>query len=898
LAAGSYITETLVSSIRRRAMLPATDDGTSFPRDSDIIALWNEEMSAFGVPLVLKARQGHFLTYTDTALVANQAGYTVPSRAVGDVVSTLQLVDSSGSLQGNLIQADPEIATAWPYGTANTGQPTQYFFRGNQIVLVPTPSSTGLYLRVNYPQRPNQLVPTTSVLPITSFPAGAAAGHYRLGFTATAPTTFTTSVTYEAVSVNPGFEVTTLGTISAITGAYMDFVGTQPANIAVGDSICLTDTANVPTNIPADLLPLFCQWVAIKYIELKGDSAQLERAENTFDMSMKRALEFLGKRDQLAHHKISKRNSFGPSSVNPGVGGGIVFGGAMSGDGITSLSGDVSASGPSGASVATVLLVGGSSAANVHAAELLANAATSSNTASTIVKRDGSGNFSAGTITANLTGNVTGNVTGSAGSFTGSLVGDVTGTQGATVVSTVAGSSAANVHAAELLANAATNANTASTIVKRDGSGNFSAGTISAALTGNVTGNVSGSAASFTGSLVGDVTGTQGATVVSTVAGSSAANVHAAELLANAATSANTVSTIVKRDSSGDVALRNLAATGTVTGSNLSGTNTGDVTLGSFGAAPDAKGATISGQVLTLQPADATHPGLVTTGTQTIAGAKTFNNGITLASSQTVTWGDGSTTAKRPVEIGTYSSLATTKADLFIATDAPVAQWVNTTGSTYAPLVMGQVVGVKPKAASNLSTVFQRGSPTAVPALTDRNGALHFAWAADGQSALNLSGTVESLSSSTAHVEAAIAFNGIVAGLVAGDYFGGGICMRESGTGKVFTVTPIVYNSTTAPVAPGTIFIEAGYWASPTSRTSSTTIDLPTTNAPIFVRILRSGSNILAQVSTDNTNWTTFRTVATTTAFTTAPDQAGLCGIEVGTADTVSFDVLSYNSGS
>lgn len=45
------------------------------------------------------------------------------------------------------------------------------------------------------------------------------------------------------------------------------------------------------------------------------------------------------------------------------------------------------------------------------------DAATNANTASTIVKRDSSGNFSAGTITADLTGDVTGNVTG-----------DVTGT--------------------------------------------------------------------------------------------------------------------------------------------------------------------------------------------------------------------------------------------------------------------------------------------------------------------------------------------------------------------------------------------------------------------------------------------------------------------------------------
>lgn len=60
------------------------------------------------------------------------------------------------------------------------------------------------------------------------------------------------------------------------------------------------------------------------------------------------------------------------------------------------------------------------------------------------------------------------------------------------------------------LANAGTSANTANTLVKRDGSGNFIAGTISAALTGNVTGNASTStrwATARTISLTGDASG-------------------------------------------------------------------------------------------------------------------------------------------------------------------------------------------------------------------------------------------------------------------------------------------------------------------------------------------------------------------------------------------------------
>jgi formylglycine-generating enzyme required for sulfatase activity len=78
-------------------------------------------------------------------------------------------------------------------------------------------------------------------------------------------------------------------------------------------------------------------------------------------------------------------------------------------------------------------------------------------------------------------------------------------------------------------------------------------GTFSGPLTGNVTGNVSGSAASFTGNLAGNVTGPQGATVIASVGGVTAANVAAGANLANAATTASTPNTIVKRDANGNI---------------------------------------------------------------------------------------------------------------------------------------------------------------------------------------------------------------------------------------------------------------------------------------------------------------------------------------------------------
>lgn len=75
----------------------------------------------------------------------------------------------------------------------------------------------------------------------------------------------------------------------------------------------------------------------------------------------------------------------------------------------------------------------------------------------------------------------------------------------------------------------------------------------------------------------------------------------------------------------------NLAAT------NLSGTNTGNVTLAAVGGVANANGASLTGQILNLQPANATLPGVLTAGTQSIGGTKNFIDDITADNIQGVT---------------------------------------------------------------------------------------------------------------------------------------------------------------------------------------------------------------------------------------------------------------------
>lgn len=158
------------------------------------------------------------------------------------------------------------------------------------------------------------------------------------------------------------------------------------------------------------------------------------------------------------------------------------------------------------------------------AARTFAVDATDANTASKVVARDASGNFSAGTITATLSGSATSATTAtnlaggaanriayqtgagattftvapsasnqvlnwngsaftwSAGTISGVALGSNLNTL---TFGTYLTGTSYNGSSAVTIATNATNANTASTLVARDASGNFSAGTITATLSGN-----------------------------------------------------------------------------------------------------------------------------------------------------------------------------------------------------------------------------------------------------------------------------------------------------------------------------------------------------------------------------------------------------------------------------
>ncbi len=119
--------------------------------------------------------------------------------------------------------------------------------------------------------------------------------------------------------------------------------------------------------------------------------------------------------------------------------------------------------------------------------------------------------------------------------------------------------------------------------------------------------------------------------------------------------------------------------TGAIGASNLSGTNTGDVTLAAVGATPSANGASLSSQALTLQPADATHPGVMTAAAQTFGGVKTFAGlvaGTTSLSTCGTTIAEGTLSQQGGGTSGTRTKLCWCTSD---GSGTPAYAWKNIT---------------------------------------------------------------------------------------------------------------------------------------------------------------------------------------------------------------------------
>ena len=255
----TFNTTRLISQVNLKGALP---EGRF--TDQEILDLASDALISEIAPMLVASREEFYVWDKDHTVTASQAAYAIPHRAVGATLREVKLV--SGTKITDLIRIDPEEIES-----TETGSPTSFYLKGNNVVLYPTPNATGDTLRLSYFIRPNSLVPTSECGQITAISTNT--------LTVTVPTGWSTSDTFDLIQGSSGYVIKGIDlTATQVNAGSIVMTATPPSDLVVGDYISLAGEACFP-HIPADAHQLLVQLTVVSCLEAMGDLVNLAPAQ-------------------------------------------------------------------------------------------------------------------------------------------------------------------------------------------------------------------------------------------------------------------------------------------------------------------------------------------------------------------------------------------------------------------------------------------------------------------------------------------------------------------------------------------------------------------------------------------------------------------------------------------
>lgn len=259
----SYTVDTLVDKVRVKGAIPTADD---YLTDAQIITTMTDVLQTYVAPLIKTQMQEHMVTVYDQDFDPTQTTYSIPSRGMASSLRDICFVDSSNN-EINIPLLNPDILKGYStflFSPVMWG----YYLQNNSVIMAPqgnTAMPNYPTLRMKYYRRPNALVAEASAGQITAI--NTTTGQVTL---ASAPTTWTTSTTFDIIKGTPEFE--TRGddlAISNITGFVLTF-SDLPTGVAVGDWVCVAGESTIP-QIPVEAFNLLVQSTTAACLEFMGD---------------------------------------------------------------------------------------------------------------------------------------------------------------------------------------------------------------------------------------------------------------------------------------------------------------------------------------------------------------------------------------------------------------------------------------------------------------------------------------------------------------------------------------------------------------------------------------------------------------------------------------------------
>lgn len=258
----------LLELLRSHTRIPAV---VGF-EDEDCLRDLTAALHGYILPMVKAEWQEHWLAAdsatSSLALVAGQAEYQIPRRAVAGSIRTVLLVSADGRerVPLTLMEVD-RLERSGP----SSGLPRFYAFRSGRLVLYPTPDAraTSYLLRLPMLVRPARLVsPSTCGQALTVFASGGGAD-----VTIAAPVPeLATASTLDVVRGQEPFETVVLeAQVTWDFGFTTATLTTDASNIQPGDWLCVSGTSPFP-QCPVELQDLLALRAAVEQLAGGGDA--------------------------------------------------------------------------------------------------------------------------------------------------------------------------------------------------------------------------------------------------------------------------------------------------------------------------------------------------------------------------------------------------------------------------------------------------------------------------------------------------------------------------------------------------------------------------------------------------------------------------------------------------
>ena len=248
---------TLLADIRRQGSIPNTEATGS--QSSDLIAYINEHLIGIASE-VIKCREGFYRWYKDHTLSSTVTRYRIPTRAIGNRLAAVLLLNDDDEIVGKLNEITYTNAPGYDGLTGSAG----YFIEGGDIVLVPAVDSNATTLRMVYYVRPGEVTSSLDTASGNCFTITGVSGNV---LTIMASHGITTSTRIDVIKKGAPHEYLTVDELPSATGATSVTIA-DGSRAEIGDFVCLADkspVAQVPDAFrpPLALLAAQSYWIAL-----------------------------------------------------------------------------------------------------------------------------------------------------------------------------------------------------------------------------------------------------------------------------------------------------------------------------------------------------------------------------------------------------------------------------------------------------------------------------------------------------------------------------------------------------------------------------------------------------------------------------------------------------------